>query len=226
MASEDLPDQNTLYIAIGTNKGGVSLYNLATGKIEIQLSGEGHSGAITGISYQAPEILYTCGQDCRIVVWNISEQKQVASWHLGKEKPSCLSVIPGSNMIAVGSRQIQLWSSESLSLMQTFTGHVSNVSQLKTLVSGKKIYLLSGSKTDRTLSLWQYKKSSSTPSKSKSKVISECFQYLMEDIPNTISCCSKDDTLEILAVTRSGVAHYYSKSFEEYVISLIFIRTC
>lgn len=104
----------------------------------------------------------------------------------------------------VAGRQLHLWNIENEELEQTFVGHPTNVTILKYIVAKSKEYVLSASKTDRILNLWRIKKEVKKPS----NVIS----FLMEDIAHSITHQTDvaDGTLNIAAVTRSGVLHLYS----------------
>lgn len=144
--------------------------------------------------------MFTCGDDCRIVVWSLETGNQVSSWEIGNEQPSSIVYLTKSNRILVAGRQLHLWSIESQKLERTFTGHSSNVTILEYLVIQSKEFILSASKTDRILTLWRIKPSKKQP---------ESYSYLMEDIAVNVATTVNEDTFEIAAVTRSGVLHVF-----------------
>lgn len=145
--------------------------------------------------------MFTCGEDCRVIVWNLSTGAEISSWDIGTEKPSSLVYLNASNRLLVAGRQLYLWSIKNEELEQTFTGHPTNVTILKYILIKSKEYILSASKTDRVLNLWRLKAAKNKPNS---------FSYLMEDIAYSVACSvDTNGELKIAAVTRSGVLHLY-----------------
>lgn len=159
---------------------------------------------MTAICRGANNILYTCGEDCRVVVWSLESGGQISSWEVGSEKPSALVYLTQTNRLLVAGRQLYLWNIANEELEQTFVGHPTNVTILKYVVIKSKEYVLSASQTDRILNLWRIKK--------EGKKTSNGMSFLMEDIAYSIShqFDAADGRLNIAAVTRSGVLHLYS----------------
>lgn len=188
---------------MGTNKGGVSLYSYATGKIENQLKGNGHTSGVTAICRGANGILYTCGNDSKIIEWNLLTGEQQKSWPIGTDKPTCLLYLAEQKNLLVGSRELKLWSIDKMELRQTFTGHTSNITLLKQLKVHNQIYVLSASKMDRTISMWRIK----TGNNYKNAVAT----FLMADVAYFLNSQVNEqkDTVQIAAVTRSGVVHVF-----------------
>lgn len=145
--------------------------------------------------------MYTCGDDCRVVAWSLETGTEIASWEIGSEKPSSLVYLVDTNRLVVAGRQLYLWSIEKQELEQTYTGHSTNVTTLKYVVIKLKEFILSASKTDRVLTLWRIKSAKKYPNS---------YSYLMEDIAYSVASKVTDDKLEIAAVTRSGVLHYFA----------------
>lgn len=175
--------------------------NFYSFQIECTLKGVGHQGSITAICRGKNNVLFTCGDDCRVIAWNVETGSQISSWEIGNEKPSSLVYLSESNRLVVAARQLYLWSIENQELEQTYTGHSSSVTMLKYVVIKTREFILSASKADRTLILWRIKTSKKTPSS---------YSYLMEDIAYNVATKIDDDKLEIAAVTRSGVLHYFA----------------
>lgn len=159
---------------------------------------------MTGICRGSNNTLYTCGEDCRVVVWSLESGGQVSSWEIGSEKPSSLVYLTQSNRLLVAGRQLHLWNIENGELEQTFVGHPTNVTILRYIVVKSKEFILSASKTDRILNLWRMKK--------EVKKAPNATSFLMEDIAYGIThrTDATDGSLNIAAVTRSGVLHLYS----------------
>lgn len=168
--------------------------------MEYNLVGEGHQGGVTAICRGDGNNLYTCGDDCRIIIWNLESGSQIASWETGNEKPTAIAYLPNSNQVAIAGRQLYIWSVEDQSLENTFMGHSSHILLLKYVVIKSKEYLLTASKSDRTLTLWRIKEQKNRP---------QSYSYLMEDIAISTSIRFYEESFEISAVTRSGVLHLY-----------------
>lgn len=169
-------------------------------QIESILKGQGHQGSVTAICRGQNNLLFTCGEDCRIVVWSLETGAHVSSWEIGNEIPSSIVYLAKSNRILVADRQLHLWSCENQELEQTFTGHSSNVTILKYLVIDSKEFILSASKMERVLTMWRIK---------SSKRRLDSYTYLMEDIAYNVATRVNEKKLEIAAVTRSGVLHVF-----------------
>lgn len=198
----------SLYIALGTSKGGVAIYSYANGQVEKNLKGDGHSGKVTNLTYDDEDLLYTCGEDWHIIVWSISNEKRIASWSCGSnEIPFSIAYLYESKQILIGARQLKLFSVENQELVQTFTGHTSEIILLNQFVYNDIEYIISASKMERILCLWKMTSGNGSTKKIKN---SSC-TLLMEDIAQCLSCKmdTENCTLKVAAVTRSGVIHVY-----------------
>lgn len=164
------------------------------------MKGDGHEGCVTAICRGNDNTLFTCGDDCRVIVWSLETGSRISSWETENEKPTAIVYLPNSNQLVVAGRQLYVWSMEDSQLVSTLTGHSSHIMLLKYVVIKSKEFVITASKADRTLTLWRIKQSKSRP-------IS--YSYLMEDIAYSVACRSNDDQFEIAAVTRSGVMHLY-----------------
>lgn len=173
-------------------------------QIEKNLKGDGHSGGVTSICRgDDTNTLYTSGEDCRIIGWSLSDGAQMveASWKTGNDVPTCLVHLSKSNRLMMGSRELKLWSLDDQELLQTYTGHTSTVNTLKYLQITGHEYVLSTSKTDRTISMWRIK--------SGQKYKNAVATFLMADVAFYLSCTVTGERLEVSAVTRSGVVHLF-----------------
>lgn len=198
---------NTLYLAMGTSKGGVVMYSFASSKLERNLKGEGHTARCTNIAYDNANHLYTCGEDGQILVWDVSEERQIDGWSVGNEKLYSIAAFPESHSVVVGGRQLKLYTAGTHELRQVFTGHTSDVTFLKHFTYDDKDYVLSTSKMERILCLW------TVTARSKNK--SPSCTFLMENIAYCISCkVDTDGNLQLAAVTRSGVVHFYVNALD------------
>ena len=137
-------------------------------------------------------------------MWSIAEEKQLTSWSVGPEKPYSIAYMPVSQSLVVGSRLIKVYSVETQELLQTFTGHTSEINFMEHFVVNDKIeYALTTSRMERIICMWKIGK------KGRNKPAS-C-TLLMEDIAHCLSCQlqEEDNTLKVSSVTRSGVIHVY-----------------
>lgn len=141
----------------------------------------------------------------------------VSAWKCGNDLPTCLTYLPLAGHLLVGTRELKLWScgtanGTAAELLQTYTGHTSNVNILQCLQIGDVEYVLSTSKMDRTISMWRCEatppngsKSSKTAAASRNAIAT----FLMADVAHYVSTSVAGDRLEVAAVTRSGVAHVF-----------------
>nr|XP_040236751.2 WD repeat-containing protein 43 [Anopheles coluzzii] len=201
-ARASLGENVQLLVAFGTSKGGVAFYSLATASIERSCKGDGHTAPITAIYFNAshnPDTLYTAGADGKVIEWSISQCKQQKVHHIGVEKLSC--VLAYGDKILTGAKQLKLWDAESGTVERTLAGHTANT-QLLQLISldEEHVYALSGSVNDRNLSLWSLSDEDAT---------SAVAAFALDDVPEYIAPKIVDRKLHLVAVSRTGVAHYF-----------------
>ncbi|XP_067627144.1 WD repeat-containing protein 43 [Eurosta solidaginis] len=194
---------NTLYLALGTSNGRVSLYSFALGKIERTLKGDGHNGKVTCLVQDGEGNIYSSGEDCQILVWSLTEEKKLSSWSVGPEKPYSIVYLPISNNLIVGGRQIKVYSVATHELVQTFTGHTADINMLNSLVLGDRVeYVTSTSRMERIICLWKVGK--------KGRNKSAACTLLMEDVAHCVTCqVDNQGNVRVASVTRSGVIHVY-----------------
>ncbi|XP_037952557.1 WD repeat-containing protein 43-like [Teleopsis dalmanni] len=200
--SNENQDNVGLYIVIGTSKGKVALYSYALGKIEYNLKGQGHSGRITSIIYNNAGQLFTCGVDCQVILWSVTEQKKMSHWSVGPEKPNCIAFNKVSNTLVVGSRQIKVYSVTTHELLESFTGHVSDICLLDSFTVNDIEYVTSCASMERLICLWKI----DLKGKNKTPVST----FIMEDIARCLSCqLDKNRLLKISSITRRGLINLY-----------------
>ncbi|XP_069677542.1 WD repeat-containing protein 43 isoform X2 [Periplaneta americana] len=184
-------------VALGTVAGNILLYSVASGSIVGQLEGA-HSSTVNHVAWSRECSLFSC-DDQNIVEWNVCDKSVRSKWKVGKERVTCLLVLPdGSSLLAAGCT-IGMWDVPSKQLLCRFTGHASEVTSL-TLVPGNENYFISSAKSDHLLSAW----SLSSKNTDRNSVAS----FVMEDVAVCVSLCSTDSS-SMVAVTRSGVLHLY-----------------
>ncbi|XP_019552560.3 WD repeat-containing protein 43 [Aedes albopictus] len=192
-------------VIFGTSKGTVSLYGLASGTVEKEFEGAGHSGPITALCIEG-DCLFTAGSDGKVVEWSLTNCVQRKVHNLGVEKLSCLVVIEQGSTILAGSKQLKLWDLDKERATKTLVGHTSNTVLTRKIVSQDGgTFVLTGSVNDRNVSLW------STEGDERTAV----GLFTLDDAPEYLSARMVGGKLHLVAVSRSGVAHYFIKSFDK-----------
>ncbi|XP_068145270.1 WD repeat-containing protein 43 [Drosophila tropicalis] len=215
--NDSVVGSNRLYIALGTVKGNVSLFSLTEGQIERTLSGDNHEGPVTSIAYnQNKGHLYTVGADCRALVWSITEERCIADWQVGPEKPHNIVYLATSRSLAVGARSLKIFDVETKELVETFTGHSSDINAMTSIADNDVEYILTTARMERVISFWKIDK------RGKNKA-SAC-TLLMEDLAYCLASevRTEDGSLRVASVTRNGNIHIYllninSLSSEKYI---------
>ncbi|EDX06254.1 GD10611 [Drosophila simulans] len=199
--AQDAGDQ--LHIALGTYKGSVVIYSLAEGKISRTLSGDSHDGPVTSITYDNAGHLYTVGADCRVVVWSLTDERSIAEWQVGPEKPQNIVYLQKSGTLAIGSRQLKVYDIKTKELVETFTGHSGEINTISSVASTDGTeFVLTTAKMERVICFWKIDK------KGKNKA-SAC-TLLMEDLAYCLTSEVRDDgQLRVASVTRNGIIHIY-----------------
>ncbi|XP_052860078.1 WD repeat-containing protein 43 [Anopheles cruzii] len=197
-----------LLAAFGTSKGGVIFYNLATATVERTCLGEGHSAPVTAIYFNEetdPDTIFTAGADGKVIEWSISKWAQTKVHNIGVEKLTC--VLAHSATILTGAKQLKLWDCITGRLTATLIGHTSNTQILQLLaVEPDQMYAISGSANDRNLSLWSLDGNINSPVAS----------FALDDVPEYVSVKLVDRKLHLVAVSRTGVSHYFLRSVDKF----------
>ncbi|XP_055620595.1 WD repeat-containing protein 43 [Toxorhynchites rutilus septentrionalis] len=195
------------FVAFGTSKGGVALYSLALAKIEKVLKGAGHSGPIVAISADLyGDSLYTAGADGKVIEWSLSECEQKSVHNLGVEKLSCLAIAEQGKLVLSGSKQLKVWNTTEGRVVKTLVGHTSNTILVENLIGpDENVYVLTGSINDRNVSLWSLVGDGRTA----------VGLFALDDAPEYFSTRIIGSKLHLVAVSRTGVAHYYIKDLNK-----------
>lgn len=188
-------------VAFGTSKGGIALYNPASAQIEKSFKGAGHTGSITGIC-NAGGSLFTAGNDGKVIEWSLADCEQKKVHNLGVEKLTSLAVTHQGETILAGSKQLKLWDTAKGKLIRQLVGHTSNIVLVEVVndLDGA-IYALTGSTNDRNVSLWSLEGDEEIP----------VGLFALDDAPESISARMEENTLHLLVVAKSGIAHYFAK---------------
>lgn len=192
-------------VAFGTSKGGIALYNPASAQIEKSFKGSGHSGSITGIC-SAGTALFTAGIDGKVIEWSLVDCEQKKVHNLGVEKLTSLAATHQGETILAGSKQLKLYDAAKGKLIRQLVGHTSNIVLVEVVndLDGA-IYALTGSVNDRNVSLWALEGDEKIPAG----------LFALDDAPESISARMEENTLHLLVVAKSGIAHYFVKDLNK-----------
>lgn len=186
------------------------MFSLSSGQIEFTLKGAGHSGAVTGICYNDENMLYTCGEDCKIISWNLSSGSQTTGgWELTNERPTAIALSADKQKLITASRQIKVWSAKTHECKQTFTGHTTSVQFLKVFQFEDSEFLISGSKMNRVLSMWNLR----ATTKKKDSMAS----FSLEDVPLNLDVFSVEGNLSLMVVCRNNTVYNFKEHIEDVV---------
>uniref|UniRef100_A0A8D8HWA7 WD repeat-containing protein 43 n=1 Tax=Culex pipiens TaxID=7175 RepID=A0A8D8HWA7_CULPI len=192
-------------VAFGTSKGGIALYNPATAQIERSFKGAGHTGAITGICSEGGA-LFTSGNDGKVIEWSLADCEQKKVHNVGFEKLTSLAATHQGETILAGSKQLKLWDTAKGKMVRQLVGHTSNIVLVEVVndLDGA-IYALTGSANDRNVSLWALEGDEKIPAG----------LFSLDDAPESISARMEENTLHLLVVAKSGIAHYFAKDLNK-----------
>lgn len=139
-----------------------------------------------------------------MVKWNIKNCQQESSFDCGPEKPTAICLLKNGDQIVTASKSIKVWGANS-KLVQTFTGHSTNVLILKSFAYDDIDYILSASKTDRNLSLWKVNED-----EKKSGAVATF--TLLNNSPNCVDFKVVDDRLHVACICRSDSMTFFDTS--------------
>lgn len=139
-----------------------------------------------------------------MVKWNIKNCQQESSFDCGPEKPTAICLLKNGEQIVTASKSIKVWGANS-KLVQTFTGHSTNVLILKSFAYDDIDYILSASKTDRNLSLWKVNED-----EKKSGAVATF--TLLNNSPNCVDFKVVDDRLHVACICRSDSMTFFDTS--------------
>lgn len=174
-------------------------------QVEHTLKGNGHMGAITSISWDKATTLYTTGEDCMVIVWDLTKGSSTGQWNTPNERLTCLNVTESTGKIITASRQVRIWVSSTRQCEQTLTGHTSTVTHLRTFAVDGADYAISASKTDRNISMWDL---GSTKKESLGT-------FILDDLVDSVDVKVHEMIVYIVASTRNGLVHLFSEKLEK-----------
>lgn len=113
--------------------------------------------------------------------------------------------------IVTASKVIKVWDYSTKQAISTFTGHSSNTIILKTFTHDSAQYILSGSKSDRTLSLWYFDEEEKVSKSSKNAVTT----FSLQNAANFVDFSIVEDTLRVVVITTNQSLQYFEANLNK-----------
>lgn len=182
---------NTDILCIGTQKGYVEFYNVASGSIQSKINVQ--SKAIKSI-YRSGQYLFIGSDDGYIVKFDLKTNKLESKMKVGKM--CAVAVLPDGKMLSA-SREIKLWNFPSGELVHKFTGHKNEIHLLH-IIEADKCYLLSSAR-DRFINIWSLSDLRPDPLAS----------LVAEDNISSVFVHNKRNNITVTVTTESGTLHVF-----------------
>ncbi|KAK0092601.1 hypothetical protein PV326_001058 [Microctonus aethiopoides] len=189
-------------IAMGSVNGNVTLYDISTASINKILE-NGHSAALTALTWSSSAGLFTAADDHQIVEWNIQDNGIKCKWKSGKSKITALAVLPDGQTIISADRLMKWWDLKTKQVIGSFTGHANPIIFLRPVqIDANSCYLISGASGDSYLSVW--------PLNERTKNQTSVGSLTMQDDPVSLHAqVNENSQITILSTNRSGQAHVF-----------------
>lgn len=199
-------EEDTYTIALGTTSGTILLYSIDNAELLDTISSDTNYN-ITCITHQDGDILYS-GAEQYILQWNLSEKVMKQRWKSGNEGITAILKVPGLDRLLTAARLIKLWDTQTKQLLKSFTGHKSEITSMDYISPQEgQSYIISGSKSDRTLSCWNL----CEETKNKNAVAT----FLLEDSLRSVNIMLTDEGLTyVTATVINGGMHIF-----EYILN-------
>lgn len=182
---------NTDILCIGTQKGFVEFYNVASGSILSKINT--HSKAIKSI-YRLGQHLYIGSDDGHVAQFDLKNNKLVVKKKISKM--CALAMLPDGRLLTA-SREIKLWNFPSGEMIHKFTGHKNEVRSLH-IIEGDKCYLLSSAR-DRFINIWSLSDLKPDPLAS----------LVADDNISFVYVHNQRNNITVTITTESGTLHVY-----------------
>lgn len=184
-------DGDTDLLCVGTQKGHVEFYNVASGSVVSKINT--HSRAVKSICRQSQH-LYVGTDDGHVVKYDLKSNGSEARNKTGKMY--ALAVLPDGRVLTA-CREIKLWDFPYGKLVHKFIGHKTEVSSLH-IIEADKCYLLSCAK-DRYINIWSLSDLKPDPLAS----------LVADDNVSHVYIQNKRNQITVTVTTESGTLHVY-----------------
>lgn len=151
------------WFATGSADRTIKIWDLATGKLRLTLTG--HIEQVTGLAVsERHPYLFSCSLDKEVKCWDLEANKVVRNYHGHLSGVFCLGLHPALDILVSGGRDstARVWDMRSRVQAACLTGHQDAVCSLFCQASDPQV--VTGS-ADRTVKLWDIRK---TPAKALS----------------------------------------------------------
>ncbi|KAG8224287.1 hypothetical protein J437_LFUL005093 [Ladona fulva] len=193
-------------LALGTKKGNIILYCIASGSAIGQLK-DGHTKAINGLCYSSKRnSLFSCSSDKNVVEWKVNDRTIKSKWKAGKSALTSILDLQDGESLLVASSSISWWDVDNKEVLKTFTGHATSVDHMVYIPSDMdgKPYFISASSQDRVVNAWILD--------AESPELNACITFSLADTPEkmTVGIPTADNPNTTLSVvTASGVLQIF-----------------
>jgi len=191
---------DTDVLCVGTQKGYVEFYNVASGCIVSKINT--HSTRAIRSIYCMLRHLYIGVDDGHVVKYDLKSNKLEAKTKPGK---MCAVAVLPDGRVLTASREIKLWNFPTCELVHKFTGHKTEVCSLH-IVEADKYYLLSSAR-DRFINIWSL--SDLKPDPLASLIADDNISYMYVQ--------NKRNVITVTVTTESGTLHVYEHILNGYV---------
>uniref|UniRef100_A0A2S2R9D5 WD repeat-containing protein 43 n=1 Tax=Sipha flava TaxID=143950 RepID=A0A2S2R9D5_9HEMI len=182
---------NTDLLCIGTQKGYVEFYNVASGSIQSKINT--HSKSIKSI-YRLGQHLYIGSDDGHVAQFDLKNNKLEVKKKISKM--CALAMLPDGRLLTA-LREIKLWNFPSGEMIHKFTGHKNEIRSLH-IIEGDKCYLLSSAR-DRFINIWSLSDLKPDPLAS----------LVADDNISFVYVHNQRNNITVTITTESGTLHVY-----------------
>jgi len=196
-----LNDDFSALLAIGTEDGSITLFDVARGKKIKRLKPEstGRPGEVTGVSFSPDcQSCWSCALDGQISKWSVSsgdlEKRFAFSEHEDPHHPTAIAISPCGSFVAVASSRVRLFDTSTFSLIREYVGHASQVTILRW--SADSLFFVTAAK-DNAVSVWKAKGK-------KTSQVQPTRQLHIESKPVSLSICLVEERNYAVLATAEG----------------------
>lgn len=182
---------DTDLLCIGTQKGHVEFYNVASGSVVSKINAQ--SKSIKSI-YRLGPYLYLGSDDGSVIKYDLKNNEMKIKKKI--VKMCAVAVLPDGRVLTA-SREIKLWNFPSGELVHKFIGHKTEVRSLH-IIEADKCYLLSSAR-DRFINIWSLSDLKPEPLAS----------LVAEDNISSVYVQNKRNNITVTVTTESGTLHVY-----------------
>lgn len=182
---------NSDILCIGTQKGCVEFYDVASGSVLSKINTRSKS---VQCMYCLGHHLFVGSDDGHVVKFDLKTNRLEGNKKISKM--SALAVLPDQRLLTA-SREIKLWDFQSGQLVHKFTGHKNEVRSLH-IIEADKCYLLSSAR-DRFINIWSLSDLKPDPLAS----------LVADDNISTICVQNNRNIITVTVTTESGTLHVF-----------------